>query len=90
MIDINRVLDGDDRPRAWRRTIREGAGILARDSARIFGFDEPVRRKLVYLGELLRMVCYYVVDLSSRGRRGSAGVEQRSPDLDHSRRSGSL
>ena len=78
MIDINRVLDGDDRPRSLRRTIREGAGILARDAVKILGLDEPVRRKL----STSASSCAWSATTSStspdRGRHRSADVELRS------------
>src|SRR5262249_29240393 len=67
MIDINRVRDVDGPPRTLRRTIREAAGILVHDSRSILGHEEPVTRKVAYLVELLRMVCYYVVDFSKAG-----------------------
>ncbi len=67
MIDINRVPDGDVARRTQMRTVREAAGILRRDSRKILGLDEPIRRKLGYLMELVRMACYYVVDFSRSG-----------------------
>lgn len=64
MIDINRI---DDEGRTVRKTVREAAGILYRDSRRIVAFDQPARRKLRLLGELARMVYFYVVDFSRTG-----------------------
>jgi glycosyltransferase involved in cell wall biosynthesis len=66
LIDINRVL-GTDRSRRRSRAVREGAGILGRDGAKILGLDEPVRRKVLYLAELVRMVYYYIADFSRAG-----------------------
>jgi glycosyltransferase involved in cell wall biosynthesis len=67
MIDINRVLDQDRGGRTRRRTLREAAGMLVRDSRKVAALDEPIRRKLAYLTELVRMVCYYVIDFSRLG-----------------------
>lgn len=67
MIDINRVPDAEAAPRSRLRTLREAAGMLVRDSRKIFGLDEPVGRKLAYLADLLRMVSYYVIDFSQAG-----------------------
>jgi GT2 family glycosyltransferase len=64
MIDINRV---DDEGRSVRKTLREAAGILYRDSRRILAFDQPARRKLRLLGELVQMVSYYVLDFTRAG-----------------------
>jgi rhamnosyltransferase len=64
MIDINRV---DDDGRTVRKTLREAAGILYRDSRRIVTFDQPWRRKLALLAELVQMVFYYVVDFTRSG-----------------------
>jgi glycosyltransferase involved in cell wall biosynthesis len=67
MIDLHRVQDADGPPRTRRRTVREAVGFFLRDGRKIVGLEEPWRRKLVYLTELLRMVCYYVVDFSKYG-----------------------
>jgi glycosyltransferase involved in cell wall biosynthesis len=67
MMDINRVLDREHRRVTRRQGVREAAGMFVRDSKKILVLDEPVRRKLVYLVDLLRMVSYYVVDFSKTG-----------------------
>ncbi len=77
LIDINRVIDAPHRTR--RRTLREAAGLLFRDSRQIFALDEPLQRKLVYLVDLLRVACYYVADFSRSGttaerRREDSGL----------------
>jgi rhamnosyltransferase len=66
MIDINRVVtDGGERTRL--RTVREAAALLYHDGRVILGLDEPLRRRLSYLGELLQMIWYYVIDFSQAG-----------------------
>ena len=47
--------------------LREAAGLLVRDSRSILALDEPLRRKLGYLADLMRTACYYVVDFSRPG-----------------------
>jgi rhamnosyltransferase len=79
MIDINRVNEGERTP---LRTLREAAGYLRRDARWIFTLDDPLRRKLAYLAELVGTVWFYVVDFSRAGTtaerrredsRGAAG-----------------
>jgi glycosyltransferase involved in cell wall biosynthesis len=77
MIDLNKLRD-EGRARTRLRTLREAAGMLMRDSRKILGLDEPRRRKLVYLAELVRMVCYYVVDFS---RSGTIAERRREASL---------
>lgn len=67
MMDINRVQDGDTRKRTLRRGVREAGGMFLRDSRKILALDEPLRRKVRYLFELLRVVSYYVLDFSRSG-----------------------
>jgi glycosyltransferase involved in cell wall biosynthesis len=74
LLDINRAAD-PDAPR--RRALREAAAYLRRDSKAIARLDAPVRRKLAYLGDLLAMVGYYVVDFS----RGGTTAERRREDI---------
>jgi GT2 family glycosyltransferase len=64
LIDINRV---ESAHRTRSKTLREAARLLYRDSSSILGLDEPLRRKVAHLAELLRMVSYYVVDFSRSG-----------------------
>jgi rhamnosyltransferase len=66
LIDVNRIASPDER-RTRRRTVREAAGLLYRDSRSIAGLDEPAGRKLGHLVELVRTVSYYVVDFSRSG-----------------------
>ncbi|HEY1369606.1 MAG TPA: glycosyltransferase [Gaiellaceae bacterium] len=78
MIDINRFQDVDRR-RTRSRTLREAAKLLVHDGANILRLDEPARRKVAYLADLVRMVWYYVVDFSRSGttaefRRADAGA----------------
>jgi rhamnosyltransferase len=73
MIDINRV-HAPESERTLRRTLREAAGFLRRDSRWILSLDEPLRAKLAYLGELLVTVSYYVIDFS---RSGSTAERRR-------------
>jgi GT2 family glycosyltransferase len=80
MIDINRVPDAEAAPRTRVRTVREAAGIVVRDSRKILGLDEPFRRKLAYLGDLVRMACYYVVDFS---RAGTTAERRREDSRRH-------
>lgn len=70
MIDVNRV---DDEDRTTRKTLREAAGILYRDTRAILRFDEPPARKLSHLWELAQMVFFYVVDF----RRAGSIAERR-------------
>jgi rhamnosyltransferase len=67
LIDVNRVDVAEAGPRTRRRTLRDAAGLLYRDSTSILALDEPLRRKLAHLAELLRVACYYVVDFSRSG-----------------------
>ena len=76
LIDINRVVDSQAAPRTRRRTLREAAGLLVRESRMIFGLDEPFVRKLSHLSDLARTVWYYVVDFS----RGGTTAERRRED----------
>lgn len=78
MIDFNRLRDAEASPRTRVRTVREAAGMLFRDSRKILGLDEPLRRKLIYLADLVRMVCYYVVDFS---RSGTIAERRREDSL---------
>ena len=67
LIDISRAHDAGTAPRARRQTVRDAAGLFYRDSRSIVTLEEPVRRKLGYVNELARTVCYYVVDYSRSG-----------------------
>jgi glycosyltransferase involved in cell wall biosynthesis len=78
LIDLNRV---PARRRTRRRTLREAAGILFRDGKKILGLDEPLRRKARYLAELVKMVCYYVLDFS---RSGTTAERRRAADTSSS------
>jgi GT2 family glycosyltransferase len=76
MIDINRVNDANRTP---LRTLREAAGYLWRDARSIFALQDPLRRKLAYLAELVRAVWFYVIDFSRAGttaerRRQDSGL----------------
>jgi len=82
LIDINRVADAE--PRSRRRTLREAAGMLVRESKKIVSLDEPLRRKPGYLADLIRVGFYYVVDFSRAGttaerRRDDANASTPSP-----------
>jgi hypothetical protein len=77
MIDINRVLEQDPDSRPWWRTVREAGGLFVRDGRKILALDEPVRRKAVYLVDLLQMVGYYAVDYS----RAGTTAERRREDI---------
>ena len=65
LIDVNRIASAGARTR--RRTLREAAGLLYRDSGSILGLDEPPRRKLAHLVELTQTVGFYVIDFSRSG-----------------------
>jgi GT2 family glycosyltransferase len=67
MIDFNRLLHPEGHPRTRRRIVREAAGMILRDSRKIFELEEPFRRKLVYLAELTLMSYFYVIDFSKPG-----------------------
>jgi glycosyltransferase involved in cell wall biosynthesis len=67
LIDINRVLDAEARPRTLRRTLREAIGLLIRDSRKIVTLDEPLRRKLTHVVDLTRVAFYYAADFSQSG-----------------------
>jgi rhamnosyltransferase len=66
MIDINRV-HANVAERTWRRTLHEAAAFFRRDARSILGLEEPIRRRLAYLGELSATVVYYIVDFSKTG-----------------------
>lgn len=76
MIDINRVLDGAAQRRTRRRTVREALGLVFRDSRKIARLDEPISRKIRYLGELGQMACYYVIDFSRLGTTAERRQEE--------------
>jgi rhamnosyltransferase len=73
LIDMNRVADGEQRPRTTRRTAREAAGLVVRDSRTVLSLDEPLRRKLGYVADVLRVAWYYLLDFS----RGGTTAERR-------------
>jgi rhamnosyltransferase len=77
MIDINRV-----HPRgrhARLRTLREAGGLFVRDARWILGLDEPLRRRVGHLFNLVLVVFYYVVDFSKAGTT----AERRRADRTH-------
>jgi GT2 family glycosyltransferase len=80
LIDINRA---GDVPRPWWMPLREAAGYLRRDAKAILRLDEPFRRKLAHLGNLVAMVAYYLVDFSRAGttaeHRLSGGQDAGAP-----------
>jgi rhamnosyltransferase len=67
LIDMSRVADAAGRPRTRRRTAREAAGLVARDSRAVLALEEPLRRKLVYVRDVVQVACYYVLDFSRSG-----------------------
>jgi rhamnosyltransferase len=67
LIDMNRVADGERRRRTARRTAREAAGLVVRDSMRVLSLDEPLRRKPGYVADVFRVGWYYVLDFSRSG-----------------------
>lgn len=77
LIDINRVHDADGAARSRRRTVREAAGLLVRDSRAILALDEPASARAGYLRELLGTAWYYVVDFS---RAGTTAERRREGD----------
>lgn len=86
MIDLHRVLDAGGPPRTRRRTVREAAGFLLRDSRKILGLDEPWWRKVADLADLFCMACFYVLDFSRYGttaerRRSAAGSSASKSDV---------
>jgi glycosyltransferase involved in cell wall biosynthesis len=85
MIDINRAAV-DPASRTLQRTLREAASMLFHDSRAISSLDEPIRRKLAYFVELLRMVGFYVVDFS---RSGTTAERRRENDARRSSGNGS-
>jgi rhamnosyltransferase len=70
MIDVHRIRAG----RTWRMTLREAAGFTYRDSRTVLSLEQPIGRKLRYLGEVLSMAFFYVVDFS----RAGSTAERRS------------
>ena len=80
-IDINRALTPAG-GRTRRRTLREAAALLYHEGRVIGGLDEPARRKLAYLGELLQTVWYYLIDFS---RAGTTAERRREPATPPSR-----
>ena len=81
MIDINRALTIAG-GRTRRRTLREAAALLYHDGRVILGLDEPLRRRLAYLGELFQVIFYYLVDFS---QSGSTAERRRAPATPPSR-----
>jgi hypothetical protein len=53
---------------------------------KILRLDEPIRRKLAYVAELLQMVWYYVIDFSQAG----STAERRRDDARTASGSGRL
>ena len=58
------------------------AGLLYRDSRSIVALEEPLRRKLEYVAELMPTVFYYVVDYPRAGttaehRRNESRLSER-------------
>jgi rhamnosyltransferase len=66
MIDINRAATGGA-ARTRARTLREAAGLLYRNLQKIARLDEPLRRKVAYVAELVQMVWFYVIDFTQAG-----------------------
>jgi glycosyltransferase involved in cell wall biosynthesis len=66
LIDVNRVITGDQR-RPLTRTLRDAAGLVYRDGSAILALDEPLRRKIAHIADLLCMVSFYVLDFSRAG-----------------------
>jgi glycosyltransferase involved in cell wall biosynthesis len=66
LIDVNRVITGDQR-RTLTRTLRDAAGLVYRDVSAILALDEPLRRKIAHIADLLCMVSFYVLDFSRAG-----------------------
>jgi rhamnosyltransferase len=75
MIDINRVVGR----RTRRRTLREAAGLLYRNTQKIVRLDEPLTRKAAHLAELVQMVWYYVIDFSQAGSTAERRREGTRP-----------
>jgi glycosyltransferase involved in cell wall biosynthesis len=73
LIDMNRVADGGTRRRMARRTAREAAGLIVRDSRTVLSLDEPLRRKPGYVVDVLRVAWFYLLDFS----RGGTTAERR-------------
>lgn len=76
LIDISRAADGASRSRTKRRTAREAAGLVVRDSRSVLALEEPLRRKLVYVRDVVQVAWYYVLDFS----RGGTTAERRRED----------
>jgi glycosyltransferase involved in cell wall biosynthesis len=76
LIDINRA---GDAPRPWWKALREAAGYVRRDAKAILALDEPIRRKIAHLANLLAMVAHYVADFS---RSGTTAEHRLSGDQD--------
>lgn len=67
LIDMSRAADAAGRSRTRRRTAREAAGLVARDSRAVLGLEEPLGRKLAYVGDVVQVAWYYVLDFSRSG-----------------------
>jgi len=70
LIDVNRV----NGPRTLRRTLREAAGLAAREARAILALDEPASRKAAHLAESAQVAVFYVRDF---GRSGSTAERRR-------------
>jgi rhamnosyltransferase len=86
LIDMNRVADGETRRRTARRTAREAAGLVVRDSRRVLALDEPLRRKPGYVADVLRVAWYYLLDFS---RAGTTAERRRESSYNGSSRGAS-
>jgi GT2 family glycosyltransferase len=86
LIDMNRVADGETRRRTARRTAREAAGLVVRDSRRVLALDEPLHRKPGYVADVLRVAWYYLLDFS---RAGTTAERRRESSYNGSSRGAS-
>ena len=66
LIDVNRVITGDQR-RTLTRTLRDAAGLIYRDGSAILALNEPLRRKIAHIADLLCVASFYVLDFSRAG-----------------------
>jgi glycosyltransferase involved in cell wall biosynthesis len=67
LIDISRAHEGGQASRSRRRVLHDALGLVYRDARSIVALDEPIARKIDYVGELVRTAYYYVLDYSRPG-----------------------
>jgi glycosyltransferase involved in cell wall biosynthesis len=77
LIDISRAHDRGQPLRSRHQVLRDALGLVWRDSRSIAALDEPIARKVDYVGELVRTAYYYALDY----KRPGTTAERRREEL---------